>query len=57
MLRAHLMVDVQRYSDAWLTMDTRDREQPDTCAANAPRLTAALKEISALLGSAPLRGG
>ncbi|MDQ1007201.1 hypothetical protein QFZ82_001686 [Streptomyces sp. V4I23] len=48
-----LVVTLETYSDAWLTMDTRDREQPQVHAENAPRLSAALEEISALLGSAP----
>ncbi|MEU1149052.1 hypothetical protein ACFYO9_24145 [Streptomyces sp. NPDC005863] len=51
-----LVVTLETYSDAWLTMDTRDREQPELHAANAPRLTAALEGISALLGSSPTPG-
>jgi hypothetical protein len=46
-----LAVTLETYSDAWLTVDTRDRDQPDVHAANAPRLAAALQEISALLGT------
>ncbi|MFI6687770.1 hypothetical protein [Streptomyces sp. NPDC050485] len=48
-----LMVTLETYSDAWLTVDTRDREQPEVHTLNAPRLAAALEKISALLGSAP----
>ncbi|WPW30467.1 hypothetical protein P6B95_25915 [Streptomyces atratus] len=51
-----LVVTLETYSDAWLTMDTRDREQPEVYASNAPRLAAALQAISALLGSAPTPG-
>lgn len=51
-----LVVTLETYSDAWLTMDTRDREQPEVYAANAPRLAAALEGISALLGSPPTPG-
>lgn len=51
-----LVVTLETYSDAWLTMDTRDREQPEVHAANAPRLAAALEGISALLGSPPTPG-
>ncbi|MFF9129950.1 MULTISPECIES: hypothetical protein [unclassified Streptomyces] len=51
-----LVVTLETYSDAWLTMDTRDREQPEVYAANAPRLAAALEGISALLGGAPTPG-
>ncbi|WP_328870975.1 hypothetical protein OHT76_13100 [Streptomyces sp. NBC_00287] len=51
-----LMVTLETYSDAWLTVDTRDREQPEVYAENAPRLAAALKGITSLLGSAPVPG-
>jgi hypothetical protein len=51
-----LAVTLETYSDAWLTVDTRDRDQPDVHAANAPRLAAALQEISALLGTALVPG-
>lgn len=47
-----LVVTLETYSDAWLTMDTRDREQPEVYAANAPRLAAALQGISTLLDTA-----
>ncbi|MEV5280494.1 hypothetical protein [Streptomyces sp. NPDC051994] len=48
-----LMVRLETYSDAWLTVDTREREQLGVHALNAPRIAAALEGISALLGSAP----
>lgn len=51
-----LVVTLETYSDAWLKTDTRDREQPEVYAANAPRLSAALEGISDLLGSAPEPG-
>ncbi|SCF94518.1 hypothetical protein [Streptomyces sp. Ncost-T10-10d] len=51
-----LSLTLETYSDSWLTMDTRDREQPEVYAANAPRLAAALQGVSALLGSAPEPG-
>ncbi|MEU1941664.1 hypothetical protein ACFW95_09880 [Streptomyces sp. NPDC059474] len=41
------------YSDAWLTIDLREREQFAIHAENAPRLNAALREISELVGGAP----
>ena len=51
-----LIVTLETYSDAWLTMDTRDREQPEVYAANAPRLAATLGSISAMLEGAPTPG-
>lgn len=51
-----LVVTLETYSDAWLTMDTRDREQSEVYAENAPRLAAALEGISNLLGMAPTPG-
>ncbi|EFL25013.1 conserved hypothetical protein [Streptomyces himastatinicus ATCC 53653] len=51
-----IVVTLETYSDAWLTMDTREREQISVHAQNAPRLAAALEEISAALGSAPTPG-
>ncbi|MCN9239909.1 hypothetical protein NGF19_03755 [Streptomyces sp. RY43-2] len=51
-----LVVTLETYSDAWLTMDTRDREQPEVYAENAPRLAAALDSISAVLGASPTPG-
>ncbi|MFJ7628279.1 hypothetical protein ACIQZN_17465 [Streptomyces sp. NPDC097595] len=51
-----LVTTLETYSDAWLTMDTRGREQPEVYALNAPRLAAALDGISALLGGPPEPG-
>ncbi|WP_329560090.1 hypothetical protein OG711_21555 [Streptomyces uncialis] len=48
-----VVVTLSTYSDAWLTLDTREREQTDIHAANAPRLAAALADISALMGGPP----
>ncbi|MEV7724345.1 hypothetical protein AB0P15_06370 [Streptomyces sp. NPDC087917] len=39
------------YADAWLTLDLRERPQPEVAAENAPRLAAALRRISELTGS------
>ncbi|QKV69518.1 hypothetical protein HUT13_12550 [Streptomyces harbinensis] len=54
--RRLLVATLETYSDAWLTMDTRDRPQPEVHAENAPRLAASLEGISALLGTAPTPG-
>jgi hypothetical protein len=54
--RALLVLTLETYADAWLTVDTRDRKQPEVHAENAPRLAAALGEISSLLGCAPTPG-
>ncbi|WP_241990014.1 MULTISPECIES: hypothetical protein [unclassified Streptomyces] len=51
-----LVVTLETFSDAWLTMDTRGREQPDVHALNAPRLAAALDGISTFLGTPPMPG-
>lgn len=51
-----LVATLETYSDAWLTMDTRGREQPEVYALNASRLAAALDGISALLGGPPEAG-
>ncbi|MFF5333700.1 hypothetical protein [Streptomyces sp. NPDC013181] len=51
-----LVVTLETYSDAWLTVDTRGREQPGVHALNAPRLAAALDGISAFLGTPPTPG-
>ncbi|SPE56235.1 hypothetical protein SNS2_2970 [Streptomyces netropsis] len=51
-----IVVTLETYSDAWLTMDTREREQAAVHAENAPRLAAALEEVSALLGCFPTPG-
>ncbi|WP_327672011.1 MULTISPECIES: hypothetical protein [unclassified Streptomyces] len=49
-------VTLETYCDAWLTMDTRGREQLAIHAENSPRLTLVLKQISALLGVQPTPG-
>ncbi|MFD7814123.1 hypothetical protein ACFV6E_14385 [Streptomyces sp. NPDC059785] len=46
-----LTVTLETYSDAWLTMDTRDREQLGVYTENAPRLAAALAGIAKVLGT------
>ncbi|MFJ8080818.1 hypothetical protein ACIQ6Y_09285 [Streptomyces sp. NPDC096205] len=51
-----LVVTLHTYADAWLTMDTRGREQPDIHAANAPRLAGALQGISRVFGVTPTPG-
>ncbi|MBC9717984.1 hypothetical protein H9Y04_36175 [Streptomyces sp. TRM66268-LWL] len=53
---ALVVVTLETYSDAWLTLDTRERTQPEIHAENAPRLTAALQGISKLLGGLPTPG-
>ncbi|MEV5483628.1 MULTISPECIES: hypothetical protein [Streptomyces] len=47
------VVTLSTFSDAWLTLDLRERAQPAVHAENAPRLAAALRGISEVLGSAP----
>ncbi|MFD3511677.1 hypothetical protein [Streptomyces sp. NPDC058657] len=47
-----IVVTLETYSDAWLTMDTREHVQAEVYAENAPRLAAVLQEISELLGVA-----
>ncbi|MFE9453368.1 hypothetical protein [Streptomyces sp. NPDC006739] len=54
--RSLVAVTLETYSDVWLTMDTRGREQIATYDENAPRLALALKEISELFGCAPTPG-
>ncbi|MGW2344716.1 hypothetical protein [Streptomyces sp. NPDC001661] len=49
-------VTLETYCDAWLTMDTRGREQLAIHAENSPRLELALERISALLGVQPTPG-
>ncbi|MGC0332333.1 hypothetical protein RKD23_005323 [Streptomyces sp. SAI-170] len=51
-----LVATLQTYGDAWLTMDTRGREQPDLHAVNAPRLAGALQGISRVFGVTPTPG-
>ncbi|MEV5442157.1 hypothetical protein AB0N23_06365 [Streptomyces sp. NPDC052644] len=43
------MVSLATYSDAWLTLDLRERPQADVAASNAPRLAALLSAVSELL--------
>ncbi|MGA4842071.1 hypothetical protein [Streptomyces sp. G45] len=51
-----VVVSLETYSDAWMTMDLREREQVEVHALNAPRLAAALAGVSALLGRPPTPG-
>ncbi|MFF3110418.1 pentapeptide repeat-containing protein [Kitasatospora sp. NPDC057904] len=44
-------VDLTTFSDAWLPFDLRGRPQPAVYEANAPRLAAALAELTDVLGS------
>jgi hypothetical protein len=44
------VVTLETYSDVWLTMDTREREQLEVHAVNEPRLRAALDDITSLMG-------
>ncbi|MER7170351.1 hypothetical protein [Streptomyces mesophilus] len=53
---ALMAVTLETYSDAWLTLDTREREQRAVYEVNAPRLASALEGISALLGMKPTPG-
>ncbi len=43
-------VSLHTFADAWMSHDLRGHKQPDIQAANAPRLTAALREITSVLG-------
>ncbi|KUO13764.1 hypothetical protein [Streptomyces sp. DSM 15324] len=54
--RSLLTVLLETYSDAWLTMDTRGREQLAVHEENAPRLEFALTEISKYFGCSPTPG-
>ncbi|MGW2888284.1 hypothetical protein ACWDDN_23695 [Streptomyces griseoruber] len=54
--RGLLTVTLETYSDAWLTVDTRGREQIAVHDENAPRLALALKEITELVGCVPAPG-
>ncbi|MEU3512137.1 hypothetical protein ABZ733_30490 [Streptomyces longwoodensis] len=54
--RDFLALTLETYSDVWLTMDTRGREQAEIHAANYPRLTLALEIISKIMGAAPTPG-
>ncbi|MFD4134183.1 hypothetical protein [Streptomyces goshikiensis] len=46
-----VLLALSTYADAWLTLDLRERPQPEVAAENAPRLATALKRISELTGS------
>ncbi len=46
-----VLLALATYADAWLTLDLRERPQPEVAAENAPRLATALKRISELTGS------
>ncbi|MFE9842601.1 hypothetical protein [Streptomyces goshikiensis] len=46
-----VLLVLSTYADAWLTLDLRERPQPEVAAENAPRLATALKLISELTGS------
>ncbi|MFJ9932284.1 hypothetical protein ACIRSJ_04090 [Streptomyces virginiae] len=47
----HAVVSLAAYSDAWMTLDLRERPQPEVAAANAPRLASLLSAISELLAA------
>ncbi|MGW1188978.1 hypothetical protein [Streptomyces sp. NPDC002559] len=47
----HVSVSLVTFSDAWMPYDLKGRAQPAVHAANAPRLTTALRELSEALGS------
>ncbi|MFE3557928.1 hypothetical protein ACFXKW_24110 [Streptomyces sp. NPDC059193] len=49
--QGHAGVSLAAYSDAWMTLDLRERPQPEVAAANAPRLAALLGAVSGLLGA------
>ncbi|WP_328900259.1 hypothetical protein OHR86_10095 [Streptomyces sp. NBC_00441] len=47
----YVSVDLVTYSDAWMPYDLAGRAQPAVHAVNAPRLSAALLDLSEVLGS------
>ncbi|MEU9236490.1 hypothetical protein [Streptomyces subrutilus] len=49
--QGHASVSLAAYSDAWMTLDLRERPQPEVAAVNAPRLAALLSSVSELLGA------
>ncbi|MFI0902112.1 hypothetical protein ACH4TE_00990 [Streptomyces sioyaensis] len=51
MLLDHVSVDLVTFSDAWMPYDLRGYDQPAVYAANAPRLSAALRDLSEALDS------
>lgn len=46
-----VLVALSTYADAWLTLDLRERPQPEVAEENAPRLAAALERIAGMTGS------
>ncbi|MEU9938906.1 hypothetical protein [Streptomyces lavendulae] len=46
-----VLLVLSTYADIWLTQDLRERPQPEVAAVNAPRLGAALNQISKLTES------
>ncbi|MFE3762727.1 hypothetical protein ACFXPI_13305 [Streptomyces sp. NPDC059104] len=46
-----VLLVLSTYADIWLTQDLRERPQPEVAADNAPRLAAALNQISQLTES------
>jgi hypothetical protein len=46
---SYVSTDLETTSDAWLPYDLKGRPQPDVHAANAPRLAAALRDLSEAL--------
>ncbi|MFE3609167.1 hypothetical protein [Streptomyces goshikiensis] len=46
-----VLLVLSTYADAWLTLDLRERPQPEVAAENAPRLATALKRISEPTGA------
>ncbi|WP_030374825.1 hypothetical protein [Streptomyces rimosus] len=51
MLLDYVSVDLVTFSDAWMPYDLKGRSQPATYASNAPRLSAALRDLSEVLDS------
>ncbi|GFE16340.1 hypothetical protein Sgleb_43870 [Streptomyces glebosus] len=47
----YVSVDLVTFSDAWMPYDLKGRGQPTVYAANAPRLSAALRDLSEALDS------
>ncbi|MDG9721110.1 hypothetical protein [Streptomyces sp. DH24] len=50
-LSGYVSADLVTYSDAWLPYDLKGRPQPEVHALNAPRLAAALRDLSEALDS------
>ncbi|WP_157554222.1 hypothetical protein [Nocardia crassostreae] len=47
----YVAAELVTFSDAWMPYDLRGRPQPETYAANQPRLAAALRDLSMALDS------